>query len=202
MFTYISNKPQSDAEGSKRGYSLIEFACKISVYRLWITLGYGRSEEIKMTTHSAISVADYILDKARERGHTLTPMQVLKLVYLCHGWMLGLYGRPLIDEYVEAWQYGPVVRSLYSAVKRFRASPVQGPLSVGPEHFSPEEKNIMDQVVDLYGHFTGPQLSQLTHASNTPWRCVWDGGDTIIPNELIQQHFEELASNQKARASA
>ena len=36
-------------------------------------------------------------------------MQVLKLVYYCHAWMLGLYGRPLIRQPIEAWRYGPVV---------------------------------------------------------------------------------------------
>ena len=36
-------------------------------------------------------------------------MHAIKLVYLCHGWMLGIYGRSLIGEPVEAWRYGPVV---------------------------------------------------------------------------------------------
>ncbi len=31
-------------------------------------------------------------------------MQLIKLVYLCHGWTMGLYSRPLIEN-VEAWQY-------------------------------------------------------------------------------------------------
>ena len=40
-----------------------------------------------------------------------TPMHVLKLVYLCHGWVLGLTDQALIDEPVEAWQYVPPVLS-------------------------------------------------------------------------------------------
>jgi len=52
-------------------------------------------------------VADDILYLARQANNPLTPMQVLKLAYIAHGWQLGLHGRPLINEPVEAWKYGP-----------------------------------------------------------------------------------------------
>ena len=149
------------------------------------------------TTHSAISVADYVITKSLEQGRSLTPMQVIKLVYLCHGWMLGLYNRPLIDEYVEAWQYGPVIRTLYSAVKRFRSSPVVPPLSVGQKNFDDEEKSIMEQVVDVYKEFNGVQLSQLTHAKGTPWEITFKKNkEFIISNDLIKSHFKSLLQEQ------
>ncbi|WP_131993555.1 type II toxin-antitoxin system antitoxin SocA domain-containing protein [Dokdonella fugitiva] len=47
-------------------------------------------------------------------------MQLLKLVYLCHAWTLGLLGRPLLREEVQAWRYGPVFPALYTM--RSRAS--------------------------------------------------------------------------------
>ena len=46
-----------------------------------------------------------------------TPMHIIKLVYLSHGWMLGLHDTPLLWEPVEAWQYGPVVPSVYHLYK-------------------------------------------------------------------------------------
>lgn len=124
-------------------------------------------------------------------------MQVLKLVYLCHGWMLGLYNRPLIKEPVEAWQYGPVVRDLYKSVKKFRSSPVEGPLSRNKEDFDEQEKDIMDQVIEMYGDFSGLALSRLTHEPGTPWYRTWNSGDryNIISNDLIEDHFKQLAAN-------
>ena len=44
-------------------------------------------------------------------------MHVLKLVYVCHGWMLGIHGAPLITEPVEAWTYSPVVPTVYHRYK-------------------------------------------------------------------------------------
>ncbi|KQH74402.1 Panacea domain-containing protein [Xylella fastidiosa] len=52
----------------------------------------------------------------------LTPLQVLKLVYLAHGWCLGVHTQPLIDELVEAWRAGPLIRSLYNVIKQDRSS--------------------------------------------------------------------------------
>lgn len=147
-----------------------------------------------MSTHSALAVADYILDKSTEQNNTLTPMQVIKLAYLCHGWMLGLYGRPLFADSVEAWQYGPVIPKLYNKVKKFRSLPVEGPLSKR-EEFDSCEESIMDQVVTVYKGYSGPALSRLTHAPGTPWYKTWNdhGHYSIISNDLIEDHFRQLA---------
>ena len=66
---------------------------------------------------SSILVADQILWLRREIEST--PMHMIKLVYLSHGWMLGLRERSLINEAVEAWRYGPVVPSVYHRFKSF-----------------------------------------------------------------------------------
>lgn len=74
----------------------------------------------------SLASAQYLLEQCKQHGDgALTPMQLIKLVYVAHGLMLGAFGRPLLDEPVEAWQYGPVVPSVYHALKSFRSSPVQ-----------------------------------------------------------------------------
>lgn len=147
--------------------------------------------------YSSLTIANYLLEKGKNNGEeatTLTPMQLIKLVYLCHGWMLGLYGRPLLLENVEVWRYGPVISGLYRSVRVFRSGPVKGSLSNEKGEFGNEEKNVMDQVLEIYGRYSGIQLSRLTHAPGTPWSEMQEAGKEIIPNELIQVHFQELAN--------
>ena len=62
--------------------------------------------------HSSIRIAVEFLELAKNQTHykEITTMQLLKLVYIAHGWMLGLYDKPLISDEVEAWQYGPFIR--------------------------------------------------------------------------------------------
>lgn len=153
--------------------------------------------------HSSLTVADYLLKRGKNRQRdgesapvSLTPMQLIKLVYLCHGWMLGLYARPLLVDSVEAWRYGPVVAGLYHAVREFRGNPVSTdePLSVDNGNFDKQEQSVMNQVFDIYSKYTGIQLSSMTHAPGTPWTKVSKPGViTVIPNDLIQDHFAQLA---------
>lgn len=69
--------------------------------------------------HDPKAVANYILDCGKEDGETLSPMKLIKLVYLAHGWNLGLTGEPLITEHVQAWRYGPVIPSIYHDFKEY-----------------------------------------------------------------------------------
>ncbi|OFE11413.1 hypothetical protein PHACT_12720 [Pseudohongiella acticola] len=150
--------------------------------------------------HSAIAVANKILDLATENGRSVTPMQLIKLVYLCHGWMLGLYGRPLLAENIEAWRYGPVIRSLYAKVKDFRDNPVKGPLKQGlrisapDETFDEQESDLISQVFEIYGRYSGVALSNLTHESGSPWDVVWKlkGQNSSISNDIISDHYRSL----------
>ena len=147
--------------------------------------------------HDARSIARRMIRTGVERDQLRDPLQVIKLTYLCHGWMLGLYGQPLSRQSIEAWRYGPVVADVYHAVKRFGSQPI----AVSPFHdldndqFDDRELDLMGQVFEVYRDFSGIQLSQLTHEEGSPWHQVWTPGKRhlVIPNELIERHFAELA---------
>lgn len=139
--------------------------------------------------HSSIEVANKLLELAKTDKKTLTPMQLIKLVFLCHGWMLGLYGRHLINDPVEAWRYGPVIPELYKAIKHFRSNPVTHINSEDALAFDDEEIDIINQVYKVYGNWNGIQLSSLTHEKNSPWEKTWNSGKSIISNDLIENFY-------------
>ncbi|MCR6658026.1 MAG: DUF4065 domain-containing protein [Asticcacaulis sp.] len=147
--------------------------------------------------HDSRTVANYLLQLARADNNPITPMKLLKLVYIAHGWCLGLYGRPLISDDVQAWKYGPVIPRLYSAVRDFKSSPVDKTLP-SPRHddLLEWEKDLVRQTYDRYGHMSGVDLSRLTHQPRTPWHYVYDeqAFGEVIPMDLIQSHYERLAS--------
>ena len=156
-----------------------------------------------MVKRSARQVANRLLDLAREQGLDLTPMQLIKLVYLCHGWMLGLYGRPLFSDRVEAWAYGPVIRDLYRAVRDYRNQPISSPLPSRQEvDLDDIEDDVVSQTFSKYGKLSGPALSRLTHAPGTPWSSTFDRGlgqNEVIPDKAIADHFADLARKHSAR---
>lgn len=146
-------------------------------------------------SHDARSVANALIDWAAENQRPFTPMQIIKLVYICHGWMLGLHGRPLIFQPVEAWQYGPVISTVYQGVKQFGGSHVTGKIEARDGEFDEIESDLIEQVCDKYSRLSGIALSRLTHAQDTPWHTIWNmyGQNSIIPNDLIEDHYAEKA---------
>lgn len=171
------------------------------------------------TTADARAVANYLLAKADVEQLRLDPLKLLKLVYISHGWTMGLRGVPLITQQVLAWPHGPVIPDVYHAFKRFGYTPIEGravyyDYEAGtwkdyPPTLDPDSKEIVDRVWDAYKGFTGPQLSTLTHQAGTPWALVTEGlqpnqiRDVPIPNEIIRSHYRQLAlKNKQAQASA
>lgn len=148
--------------------------------------------------HSAISVAQYILSRRQAAGDAVTPMQLIKLVYIAQGYMLGQFGRPLFRDVVQAWEYGPVVPSVYHAVKQYRSSPITNIMGgvVPPEGFDASELSVMNYVADAYGPVDGLTLSKATHQQNTPWSVTWGaaGQNAPISNDLIENFYRWILS--------
>jgi uncharacterized phage-associated protein len=161
---------------------------------------------MEATVHSSAAVANRFLELARQQGKPLTPMQLLKLVYIAHGWMLGLYGRPLIKDDVEAWQYGPVIPKLYRQTRQYKGSPVTEVLSqpFGEKPLDEAEDDVIQQVFNVYGGRTAMQLSRMTHAAGTPWDLTYEPGGfgDVIPNDLIEEHYRRLAERASERENA
>ncbi|VVO54577.1 hypothetical protein PS900_00476 [Pseudomonas fluorescens] len=153
----------------------------------------------------SLAVAQYILDRCHEwHDGAVTPMQLIKLVYIAHGYMLGKNGEPLLDEPVEAWKYGPVVRSVYDVVRKYQSSPVEavGGSQRWKSGFSEDEKDVMDDVADIYGDVDGIRLSAATHKPDTPWSRTWErnGQNSFISNDLIENFYSRIL-NQPTHSS-
>lgn len=144
--------------------------------------------------HDARTVANKIIELSMRDEKLLTPLQIIKLVYLCHGWMLALHGRALIKEYVHAWRYGPAIPNLYDSLKHYGGEPVTDRIIRAPEErLDDVEEDLIRQVYERYGDFTSIQLSQMTHARGTPWEEIRSEtqSNSVIPDELIQEYYQE-----------
>ena len=152
--------------------------------------------------YSALEVADYVLRRQADKGITLTPMQLIKIVYLCHGWHLGVTREPLINEPVEAWAYGPVVRSVYDKYKKFGSGAIEAP-ETSPD-IAPDKAEIIDTIADYYSQFSGIRLSKLTHLADSPWDVTWriQGKNAVISDDLIEEYYSKQASTDGQQQTA
>jgi len=69
----------------------------------------------------------------------MTNMRVNKLLYFAQGECLRKLGKPLFDDDMEAWDYGPVVPPVYQTYKGFGREPIKDGVDY-QDTFSEQEK--------------------------------------------------------------
>ena len=151
---------------------------------------------------SAYQIATFFINKALETGKELTPMKLLKLVYISQGVHLVINdGVPLFEEKIYAWKLGPVVDILYHAYKRFGNGQIneETPLSEEVKNDS-EVMAELEDVWNVFGKWSGIKLSNWTHEPGSPWDTVWNkmGGskvqNAVIHNPLIKDYFQSFVT--------
>jgi uncharacterized phage-associated protein len=157
---------------------------------------------------SARAVANEFISLAAAEGKYLTPMQIMKLVYIAHGWSLALNQRPLFSDRIEAWKYGPVIPGLYQDLKTYGSGSVTAQLRTGVFGGSAttpddDDRKFIESVYKSYGALNGLRLSAMTHEDGTPWSQTYKSGNMNleISNDLIVAHYQRLW-NERAKRSA
>jgi uncharacterized phage-associated protein len=179
---------------------------KLLAARTEVSPEFIRIQVKEIAMYNAITIADEILRLAKKAGKALTPLQLMKLVYISHGWSLAVRSMDLFPDRIEAWKYGPVIPDLYQATKHFGRNPI--PVSavddVKPNAVDAQTLAFLDDVFGKYGSLTGIQLSNLTHKSGTPWSQVYDSGvfGIEIPDEVIKNHYLSLLNERKQRPAS
>lgn len=140
-------------------------------------------------------VANWFINKGVEDSDFVDPMKLQKLLYLAHGWSLGVRGEPLLKSHFQAWKYGPVLPKLY---KWYRDLGMQ----LIHETSDNDYKQLPGYVTDLlsfiwnrYKGFSSIELSSLSHEKNGPWDVTINNFketyDSTIDNELIQIFYHK-----------
>lgn len=118
---------------------------------------------------TVFDVANWFLSK-----ESMTPKKLQKLVYYAYSWYLTLVNESkddltakLFTSRLEAWVHGPVFPELYKRYKEYSGEAIEqydGTI----EEFNEDAKDILDQVWEVYGGYTGNQLESITHRES-PW---------------------------------
>ncbi|HGN0868473.1 TPA: Panacea domain-containing protein [Providencia alcalifaciens] len=150
--------------------------------------------------YNPVQIARRFIVLAASAGHQLTHMQLQKLTYIAHGYSLAILDRPLLNEPVSAWKFGPVIPGMYDTFKQFgnRGIPIDlGLVSMNATDIDSQAESIIEGVYATYGGKDGIALSSLTHQPGTPWSEAYNGYmSTVIPNDLIKSYYNNLVFEQ------
>lgn len=140
----------------------------------------------------AISALQAARTIAESSGWKLSNLQIQKIIYLAHMLFLGRYGRPLIDEYFEAWHYGPVIPALYHELKIYGNRPVKDIFKVKSADKDSLEGKLLISAVKKFQPLDPSYLVAYTHRENGAWSKNYDPdyrGVVIPDNEIKDEYF-------------
>lgn len=145
------------------------------------------------------TIANYFLYLAFQDRVAITPMKLQKLVYFAHGHFLAITGVALINDCIQAWRWGPVIPSLYHAIKEYGKNPIKEHIvderydSIEALPSSDPVKQFLNRIWSVYGKLTAIQLSNMSHEDGGPWKKVWSENqrNAEIPSKTIEEFFRE-----------
>ncbi|MFZ7141599.1 Panacea domain-containing protein [Avibacterium avium] len=146
--------------------------------------------------YSSLSVANAFINLAREEGKSLSNMQLQKLVFFAHGYVLAYLGKELTFDTPKAWTFGPVYPALYNSLRHFGSNGTDQCLPISDmEEVSQQsdEFQIIWNVWQAYKFHSAAQLSRISHNIGSPWSQVWEIDQFgEIPNHITREYYSGL----------
>lgn len=153
----------------------------------------------KKAQYSALDVAKYIIYLASQnvidevKGEKLyegiTNLKLQKILYFVQVRSLIKLNKPLFEQDIQAWQYGPVVSEVYDVYKQYRRRPIV--LKQDSSHLPPEVKAFLQDVWYLFGGYSVGKLVRMTH-NDTPWQDAIQRKHKVISQKELKTYYTSL----------
>ena len=124
-----------------------------------------------MTKSSTLAIANFFIRKSLKEKKPITQIKLQKLIYFAHGFYLALKEEPLVGEKIEAWQFGPVVPSVYQKFKNWGNNSIDEVLIEHKENLiiNQEDIDFLELVWHKFSSYSAAQLVELSHEKDGPW---------------------------------
>lgn len=147
-----------------------------------------------MAITTADTVAQYIIRIAHDNGDSgITNLKLQKLLYYAHAWHLVNFKKSLFIDNIEAWEFGPVIPSVYRKYKQYAHKPIPQPQStIDKWPFSVEQEKFLKEFYLVFGGLTATALVSMTHLEK-PWREAFSKGKfSVISNDTMKDFYTKL----------
>lgn len=151
---------------------------------------------IKKQVYPAKNVAKYLIylgskvvvgDNQEREG--VTNLKLQKLLYFAQAYYLAKLGRPLFNDRIEAWEYGPVIPDVYHKYKSEGSAPII--LEKDDSGLDGEDKKNLQTIWDTFGGYSAGRLVDISHA-HTPWKEAYASSDNEITQKSLTEYYSLL----------
>ena len=156
-------------------------------------------------TYTPSHIANFFLNRKK---HTIDNLKLNKIIYISLGYSLAILDRDLFEENVEAWQYGPVIPSIYHEFKRYGMNRIDAYSEIYDYSLAQRiiptvnnnEKDLIEllkAILNYYGRLSSYALIQRTHQTDSPWSKFYqkDKPGIVIEKEVIKEYYKNLIEN-------
>jgi len=125
-----------------------------------------------------------------DAGDLISNLKLQKLVYYSQGFSLAILDNKLFSERIEAWMHGPVIPDLYHEYKQYGsgAIPVIN-IDLNYDIFSADERDLLNDVFQMYGQYSAWKLRNLTHEEPTWINAYSKGACSEISTDSMKEYF-------------
>lgn len=172
-------------------------------------------------THNPVAVAnEFVALAAADHTIDVNPAKLHALVYMAHGWHLGINGHPLLNGRISAWRDGIFVTELREAgcwgTKRVDApiaivsvDAARGMMAERTPRMPPKHADLKTIVAvwKLYGRLPPFDLVRVTKEVASPWDLIWNDEERpndepkVIPNATMKIFFKQLADKRRSKVA-
>ena len=139
--------------------------------------------------YNVLDITEYIIKYCNEKNRTISNLKLQKLLYFVQAEFLVNKGKPCFSDPIEAWDFGPVVPTVYHKYLVYGSASIPYVEDNNLIIFSKNDKQLMNSVLDEASNYSAAYLTKLT-LNQLPWTETYNSyKHNLIVTENILVYF-------------
>lgn len=123
--------------------------------------------------YNAKSIAYAVLSYCEEHNYMMSNLKLQKVLYFIQAQFLVSEDVPCFEDDIEAWDFGPVVQSVYYQYRMFGGAGIilnkDDPLIPYYQYINYRDMETIGSMIDELSKYSSSKLVEITH-NQTPWK--------------------------------
>ena len=142
-----------------------------------------------MENYNALRIALYVIKRYMERAAEISNLKLQKVLYFIQKGFLYIRKNPCFKDRIEAWQYGPVVPSVYNIFSASGSSGIKlySLLNDNFDDIENRDIQLLNKIIDSDLNTDVWEMVRRTHQVGGAWDIVFNQKkERVIPLDLIR----------------
>ena len=144
-------------------------------------------KRIETLGYNALDIAKYIIKYEGERGYCISNLKLQKILYFLQAEFLVLIGKSLFNEDLIAWDFGPIVESVYYEYKVYGGAQIASKIN-DHAYIDKKHRGIINNLLEEIREYSTTQLAHFCH-NQTPWKTARVRLNNVINLDELRDFF-------------